>query len=75
MGLSRIRCFHLNDCKKPLGCRVDRHEEIGKGTFGVKAFDCLVNDPRFVNTIGVLETPFQERYGEAIRLLQSLVRK
>lgn len=75
VGLGRIRCFHLNDCKKPLGCRVDRHEEIGKGTLGVKAFDCLVNDPRFVNTIGVLETPFQERYGEAIRLLQSLVRK
>ncbi|MFL5344643.1 MAG: deoxyribonuclease IV [Hyalangium sp.] len=72
VGLERVRCFHLNDCKKPLGCRVDRHEEVGKGTIGRMAFRCLVNDPRFVNTIGVLETPFPERYGEAIRLLESL---
>jgi deoxyribonuclease-4 len=72
VGLERVGCFHLNDCKKPLGCRVDRHEEVGKGTIGRVAFRCLVNDPRFVNTIGVLETPFPERYAEAIRLLESL---
>jgi deoxyribonuclease-4 len=74
VGLERVGCFHLNDCKKPLGCRVDRHEEVGKGTIGRVAFRCLVNDPRFVNTIGVLETPFPERYGETIRLLESLRR-
>jgi deoxyribonuclease-4 len=75
VGLERVRCFHLNDCKKPLGCRVDRHEEVGKGAIGREAFRFLVNDPRFVNTIGVLETPFPERYGEAIRLLESLRRR
>ncbi|WP_224245223.1 deoxyribonuclease IV [Hyalangium gracile] len=74
VGLKRVGCFHLNDCKKPLGCRVDRHEEVGKGAIGRVAFRCLVNDPRFVNTIGVLETPFPERYAEAIRLLESLRR-
>ena len=74
LGLERVRCFHLNDCKKPLGCRVDRHEEVGKGSIGRTAFRCLVNDPRFDSTIGVLETPFPERYGETIRLLESLRR-
>lgn len=73
VGLDRVQCFHLNDCKKPLGSRVDRHEEIGKGTVGLTAFRCLVNDPRFANAIGVLETPYPERYGESIRLLHSLV--
>jgi len=74
VGLARVRCFHLNDCKKPLGCRVDRHEEIGQGTLGLAPFRALVNDPRFTDAVGVLETPFPERYPEAIRLLNSLRR-
>jgi len=72
IGLKRVTAFHLNDCKKPLGCRVDRHEEIGKGTLGLTAFRCLVRDPRFRECVAVLETPFPERYGKAIRLLESL---
>ncbi|AFE09588.1 endonuclease IV [Corallococcus coralloides DSM 2259] len=75
VGLHRVRAFHLNDCKKPLGCRVDRHEEPGKGAIGLTAFRCLMKDARFVDTIGVLETPFPERYGENIRLLESLCRR
>lgn len=74
VGLERVRCFHLNDCKKPLGCRVDRHEEIGQGTLGLEPFRALMNDPRFANVVGVLETPFPERYPDAIRLLNSLRR-
>lgn len=74
VGLSRVTCFHLNDCKKELGCRVDRHEEIGRGTLGLTPFRQLVNDPRFAEAIGVLETPFPERYADAIRLLHSLRR-
>jgi deoxyribonuclease IV len=74
LGLQNVKCFHLNDCKKPLGCRVDRHEEIGKGTLGLTPFTCLVNDQRFSKAVAVLETPFPERYGRAIRLLESLVR-
>ncbi|GMU07797.1 hypothetical protein ASNO1_40500 [Corallococcus caeni] len=58
-----------------LGCRVDRHEEPGKGAIGLTAFRCLMKDARFVDTIGVLETPFPERYGENIRLLESLCRR
>jgi deoxyribonuclease IV len=74
VGLGRVACFHLNDCKKGLGCRVDRHEEIGRGAIGLTAFRCLVNDPRFQDTIGVLETPIPERYAHALQLLHSLVR-
>jgi deoxyribonuclease-4 len=75
VGLDRVRCIHLNDSKGRLGCRVDRHEEIGKGYIGLQAFRCLANDSRFKNTVGVLETPFQERYAQSIRLLESLVRR
>jgi deoxyribonuclease-4 len=74
VGVERITSFHLNDCKKPLGCRVDRHEEIGKGTLGLTAFRCLVRDVRFRDCVAVLETPFPRRYGKAIRLLESLAR-
>ncbi|MFL5319239.1 MAG: deoxyribonuclease IV [Myxococcaceae bacterium] len=74
VGLDRLRCFHLNDCKKELGCRVDRHEEVGKGRIGLGCFKRLVNDERFRDVPGVLETPFAERYGETIRLLKRMER-
>jgi deoxyribonuclease-4 len=74
-GRRRIRCFHLNDSVGPLGCRRDRHEEIGKGMLGLTAFRTLVNDGRFADSPGVLETPRPERYGMSLRLLQAMVRK
>lgn len=74
VGFERLRCFHLNDCKKSLGCRVDRHEEIGKGTLGLGVFRRLVNDRRFEKLVAVLETPHPERYGHSIALLSSMVR-
>jgi deoxyribonuclease-4 len=57
IGLSRLCCFHLNDSKKPLGQRVDRHEEIGVGEIGLYPFFRLVNDPRFAAVPAVLELP------------------
>ena len=57
IGLRRLLAFHLNDSKKGLGCRVDRHEHIGKGSLGLTVFRCLMNDPRFIETPMVLETP------------------
>ncbi len=56
VGLSLVRAFHLNDCKGPLGCRVDRHEDIGEGEMGLAGFECLVNDRRFRGIPGMLET-------------------
>ena len=57
VGLDRIWAFHLNDCKKELGCRVDRHEQIGQGKMGEAPFAALLNDRRFVGLPMVLETP------------------
>lgn len=57
VGLDRVKAFHLNDSKAPLGSRVDRHEHIGMGGLRGPAFRRLVNDPRFAGTFGVIETP------------------
>jgi deoxyribonuclease-4 len=57
VGFDRLRAFHLNDSKKPLGSRVDRHEHIGDGHIGLESFRRLVNDPRFQSIPMLLETP------------------
>jgi deoxyribonuclease-4 len=57
VGLERLRAFHLNDSKVELGRRVDRHECLGKGAIGFDLFARLMNDPRFAQLPGFLETP------------------
>jgi len=57
VGFDRLRAFHLNDSKRPLGSRVDRHEHIGKGCLGLEPFRRIVNDPRFRGLPMLLETP------------------
>lgn len=57
VGFDRLRVFHVNDSKKPLGSRVDRHEHIGKGHLGLESFRRLVNDRRFASIPMLLETP------------------
>lgn len=57
IGLQRLECFHLNDSKKGLGSRVDRHEHIGHGTLGLDPFRFILNDPRFATVPKILETP------------------
>jgi len=76
IGLRRLRAFHLNDSKKPLGSRVDRHEHIGEGALGLQTFWRLVNDPRFATTPGVVETEPREGglpHRDEIALVNSLV--
>jgi len=76
LGLEQVRAFHLNDSKKDLGCRVDRHEHIGKGFLGLDPFRWLLNDPRFDGVPMFLETPKGEDYAEDrvnLALLRSLV--
>jgi deoxyribonuclease IV len=72
VGLEHLEAFHLNDSKKPLGCRVDRHEHIGQGAMGLEPFRSLVNDPRFAETPGFLETELCFR--ENLAVLRGLVR-
>lgn len=57
IGLDRVKAFHLNDSKKDLGSRVDRHEHIGRGKLGLTAFENLLNDRRFRRVPMYLETP------------------
>jgi deoxyribonuclease-4 len=57
VGLPSLKVIHLNDSKKELGCRVDRHEHIGKGAIGLEAFRCLVTDPRLRGIPMIIETP------------------
>ena len=76
IGLERLEFFHLNDSKRPLGSRVDRHEHIGVGEMGLEGFRLLMNDRRFRNHPMVLETPKgKDLYEDKrnLRLLRSLI--
>ena len=60
VGLDRLTVLHLNDSRRPLGSRVDRHAHIGEGEIGLEAFSLLVNDVRFEAVPKILETPKEE---------------
>jgi len=57
IGTAHLLAFHLNDSKKGLGCRVDRHEHIGQGAIGEAGFAALMRDERFQRIPKILETP------------------
>ncbi len=57
LGRGRVRAFHLNDARQPLGSGLDRHEKIGRGHLGVETFRRLMNDRRFARVPMALETP------------------
>lgn len=57
IGLEKLKVIHVNDSKKSLNSRVDRHEHIGKGELGLEAFELLFNDKRFFDVPKILETP------------------
>jgi len=57
LGLGRLRLFHVNDSKHPLGSRKDRHEHLGRGALGVEPFRRLMTDGRFSRVPKLLETP------------------
>jgi deoxyribonuclease-4 len=76
LGLDRLKAIHLNDSKKELGSRVDRHEHIGKGLLGLEPFRFLLNDPRFRGIPMTLETEKSEDLAEDkenLAVLRSLV--
>jgi deoxyribonuclease-4 len=56
VGVDRVRVLHLNDSKKELGSRVDRHEHIGQGTIGLDGFRPIVRDAAFKDVPKILET-------------------
>src|SRR6478672_9305053 len=56
LGLDRVKVLHLNDSKKDLGSRVDRHEHIGRGLIGLEGFRPIVRDEAFADVPKILET-------------------
>lgn len=72
IGLGYLCAMHINDSKKGMGSRVDRHAPIGKGTLGYDFFKMLMSDPRFDNIPLILETPDPEIWAEEIALLYSM---
>lgn len=72
IGADRLHCYHLNDSKKELGSRVDRHEHIGKGHIGLDGFRNIMNDEQFYHVPKILETPKGKEQVEDILNLKVL---
>lgn len=72
VGFRYLKGMHINDSKKALGSKVDRHDSIGKGVMGLTLFKLLMNDPRFDNLPLILETPDETIWADEIRYLYSL---
>ncbi len=70
IGLSFLRGIHLNDSKKGLGSRVDRHDCLGDGELGLEVFARIIRDPRFDELPIILETPDPGRWPQEIALLK-----
>jgi deoxyribonuclease-4 len=78
IGLDLLKCFHMNDSKKELGSKVDRHEHIGKGFIGKEGFANIMNDKRISKIPKILETPKGKDMKEDIenlKVLRSLITK
>ena len=73
VGFSFLKGLHLNDGKKTMGSRVDRHESLGQGTLGLDAFRMIMNDCRFDGIPMILETPDDSRWAEEIRMLKGMI--
>lgn len=72
VGFKYLYGIHVNDTKKELGSRVDRHDSIGKGLLGETPFKMLMNDQRFDGMPLILETPEETLWEQEIKYLYSL---
>lgn len=70
VGFDYLRAMHLNDSKKELASRVDRHDSIGKGYIGFDFFARLMKDPRFDDMPLILETVEETLWPEEIAWLR-----
>jgi deoxyribonuclease IV len=78
VGIDRLKCLHMNDSKKPLGSKVDRHENIGKGFIGLEGFTNIMNDKRISHIPKILETPKGKEQLEDLanlNILKKLIKK
>ncbi len=74
IGFAHLKVFHINDSKKTLGSRVDRHHQLGEGFIGMETFFRLINDNRFMKLPMILETPGDDaHYAREIKLLKDVI--
>ncbi|MFC1564766.1 deoxyribonuclease IV [candidate division KSB1 bacterium] len=75
LSLDRLKVIHVNDSKKELGSRVDRHDNLGEGLIGMKAFELLVNDERLKDIPMILETPGGETmFRKNLKIMKKLAK-
>jgi deoxyribonuclease-4 len=76
VGFEAVHIWHMNDAKAARGSKLDRHEQIGKGTMGLEPFRRLLNDPRFAHAAFIAETPVDAPGDEErnVSVLKSLVK-
>jgi deoxyribonuclease-4 len=76
IGLDAVRVWHCNDAKAARGSKLDRHEQIGRGTLGLEPFRLLLNDARFARVAFIAETPEDDPSDEErnVSVLKSLVK-
>lgn len=73
VGLTRLKAIHINDSMNPFSSHKDRHQKIGEGYLGLKAFENLINHPKLKNIPFYLETPNEiDGYKKEIELLKGL---
>jgi len=73
IGFDYLKGMHINDSKKNLGSRVDRHDSLGAGTLGMELFERIIKDKRFDNIPLILETPDPSLWADEIRQLKGFL--
>ncbi len=73
IGLDLLKCIHMNDSKKALGSRVDRHDHIGQGLIGLEGFTNIMNDKRLKDVALILETPKGKEQLEDLENVKTLL--
>ena len=72
VGFEYLKGMHVNDSKKGLGSRVDRHDSYGDGLMGTSFYELLMQDTRFDNMPLILETPNEDRWPQEVAMLRKL---
>ena len=73
VGFKYLKGMHINDSKKELGTKVDRHDSIGVGVMGMTLFELIMKDSRFDKMPLILETPDESIWADEIKMLYKLV--
>lgn len=75
IGFNYLMGMHLNDSKKGLGSKVDRHQSLGKGELGLTVFEYIMNDERFDEIPLILETIDETIWDKEIKMLYGMVKE